>query len=153
MVTGGSYVPDLGQAGQEVPTVHKIYYADGSVAGSVSVYSHGSANGSVRAQLELRFADKSSIVDASGYGLEPPGYEARRPWVVVKMEPRQGVLDPMRFSVNIPGKAGISGDDAGFAETILTNQRGKREIVEALRAGCAYPHDCDCPVCRVVADR
>lgn len=152
MGTSSLLVLDLGQGG-DAETVSASFRNSGStVGGSVSIHSEWSPDGSVCAQLELRFEDLASLVTIAEVGLADEGYEAGRSWVLVKMEPRQSLSEPLRFSIHIPGKPANTGDDTRDTEAAIAIIRAARETIPTVRKGCVNTHGCDYPVCDVATD-
>lgn len=111
-------------------------YSDGTLAGDITVHSANQADGSVRAQLELRFEDFKCALTAPEVGLLPPGHSTGRTWVLVEVEPRQSYTDTLRFSIDIPGKAGRTGEDVGDAQTALAQLDGAYTTLAAMQTRC-----------------
>src|SRR5229473_201485 len=103
----------------------------GVVVGRIGIYAEGAQDGSVRAQLELRFADKPSAFYTSSAGVDTPGYAVGWPGVMVEVEPRQSVSGPLRFSINIPGETGVAGTDVRPGEASFAKLARAREAIQA----------------------
>jgi hypothetical protein len=126
---------------RETRTDHiTLRYPDGAVAGCIGFYEDRPSDGSIRAQLELRFEDNPSALVAPEVGLWATRHEARWQGIMVEMESRQSVTDPMRFSIDIPGQTRSASPDVWHKETPIAIVGRAREIVSALREGCSYPH-------------
>jgi hypothetical protein len=153
MVPSYSHFHNVGQESYYTEGNIEIYGPDGAVVGSIGLHSDWTPDGNVRAQLELRFEDKSSLVTLAEIGLEADGHEARRSWVLVEMEPRKSFTESLRFSINIPGAASDASDHTWDVETDIASGEQPRPSLCALPARCEYPHFCDGGICDVVAFR
>jgi hypothetical protein len=152
MGTSGGDVPVVVEDRNDITGYTNLRHSDGSVGGRVSLYAQREENGSIRAQLELRFEDQSSLVTIAELGLADEGHETGRSWVLVEMEPRQSLSEPLRFSIHIPGKPANTGDDTRDTEAAIAIIRAARETIPTVRKGCVNTHGCDYPVCDVATD-
>jgi len=130
-----------------------IRRSDGSMGGCLDFHQVRSADGSVRAQFELRFEDQSSLVTIAETGMDDARYEAGRSWVLVEMEPRKSFSEPVRFSIHIPGPAINPSVNIGDVKTAAAEVRATREAVQKVRSRCGNSHGCYYPVCDMDADR
>src|SRR6266568_7276840 len=140
MGASGSNFYRVDETGEPHSEYFEIRNANDVVVGRIGFHAQGQADGSIRAQLELRFADKPGAYLAPGPGIPAQGYALGRSGVLVEMEPRQSQFDPMRFSIDIPGETGDTGADVRSSETPLATINRAREALSTLRAGCQYPH-------------
>lgn len=127
------------ETGDDSKIVISISDPNGAVVGSIRLYAAWQADGSIRAQLELRFADKPSAFCAPALGLGSTGYAPGRPGIMVKMEPRQSEFDPMRLSIDIPRQARDSSANVRDDKALLAIIEGAREAIQALRTRCEDP--------------
>src|SRR5216684_5765187 len=140
MGASGSNVHGMDETGPDYHQYHEIRDTSGAVVGGIDLYETRAADGAVRAQLELRFEDKSSAIMSAGHWLEPQRYADRWTGIVVEVEPRQSLTDPVRFGIYIPGQAGATGNNVRDAETTATAIGRTREAIQALREGCGDPN-------------
>lgn len=152
MGTGSLRIRHMGQERYDRYCAMEILDASGHVAGNIRVYSDWQADGSVCTQLELRFEDQPSLVTASEFGLADERHEAGRAWVLVEMAPRRSFTEPVRLSINIPGKTRANRQPAWDAEIAATEVRASRAAISAVRAGCGSPYGCHYPVCDLAED-
>jgi len=153
MGSGSSYFHDLGPY-WETDEIHiSIPDSDGVVVGSISIYKGETSDGSVRAQFELRFADKPSSVYYNGIGVDTARYASRREGVMVTLEPREGDTAPMRFSIYIPGEHSEAGVGVGNEEASTSAVLASRAAISQVRAGCRNTYGCDYPVCDLAENR
>lgn len=120
-----------------------------AMVGSLRFHQDWAEDGSICAQLELRFEDLPSLVTIAEVGLEPQRHASRRTWVLVEVEQRQSFTEPLRFRINIPGKPGTTGPATGDAEAAAATIGPAREAISAVRKGCGNSSDCHYPVCDV----
>lgn len=153
MESGRMYVHSLDENGEYQSTDIAIRYSNGTVGGNIRVHASWSEDGSICAQLELRFEDKSCLVNAPEVRMDDAGYETGRSWVLVEMEPRQSFTEPLRFSINIPASAGKAGSDAGDTETAAATVKSAREAIQAVRTRCGDTLRCYYPLCDVATYR
>lgn len=153
MGSGGMHVLELDQGRSFDSADIAVRNSAGSVGSRILLHTTWQEDGSVRAQLELRFENQSMFVSAPEIGLADDGHQTGRSWVLVEMEPRQSFTEPMRFSINIPASAGEAGSDAGDTETAVAAVRSAREAIRAVRARCGYTERCDYPVCGLATYR
>lgn len=130
-----------------------IRRSDGSMGGCLDFHQVRSADGSVRAQFELRFEDQSSLVTIAETGLDDARYAAGRSWVLVEMEPRKSFSEPLRFSINIPGPARDTGIDPRIVQEVTSAVKQQRNAVSTVRSRCCHTHGCYYPVCDMDEDR
>src|ERR1700722_6446313 len=149
----GCSIHNVVEIGEDGSVVFQIRNADGTMGGSLRLYEGWKADGSVCAQFELRFEDQSSLVTIAELGLADEGHEAGRSWVLVKMEPRKSFSEPLRFSIDIPGKPASTGNDTGHSETTVADIIIARQAIQTVRAGCGNPNGCDYPLCDLAQDR
>jgi len=147
MESGGSDILGVEQVGADNSRDITLRHSDGSLAGSILIHADRAEDSTVRAQLELRFADKSMLVHASEIGLDDARREARRTWILVKMDSRKSFSDPMRLSIDIPGKATGASYSTREIEAATARFEAAREAISSLRSRCKYPVRCNYPVC------
>jgi hypothetical protein len=153
MGTSSSSILGIFESGKAGDIRAAIRYPDGTVGGSLEFHADWTEDGSVCAQLELRFEDQSSLVTIAEVGLADEGHEARRSWVLVEMEPRQSFAEPLRFRFHIPGKPRPTRKDVGNGEDETARSLSEREIVPEMRARCKYTYGCGYPVCVMASVR
>src|SRR5260370_31133799 len=153
MVIGGMRIRGMGQRGKDSGAESEIRNARGIVVSRFSIHTSWTPDGGVRAQLELRFEDKPSAFFPTETGLGSQGYAHRRSWVVVEMEPREGVASPMRFSVNIPGETGAPSHGVRPSKAAVAAVLRSRDAIQAVRGGCGHTDGCDYPVCDLATVR
>ena len=142
MESGRMYVHSLDENGEYQSTDIAIRYSDGTVGGNIRVHASWSEDGSICAQLELRFENQSMLVNAPEVRMDDAGYETGRSWVLVEMEPRQSFTEPLRFRVNIPGLPRSPSVNIGDVKTATTEIESARKAVSAVRSRCGYSHGC-----------
>jgi hypothetical protein len=147
MGTSGSNILDVYESGEAGIIRSAIRLSDGTLGGSLVFHADRQEDGAVRAQLELRFEDLPSLVTIAEVGLGDERYEAGRSWVLVEMEPRQSLSEPLRFSIHIPGKPGSAGENTRNVEAATPIVNAAREAISAVRKGCGDPHGCYYPLC------
>jgi hypothetical protein len=139
MESSGWHILDVAKERPSGDVNVKILYPDGTLAGSIGIYPSEQADGSVRAQLELRFEDLASAFVSSEVGMDTSRHATGRTWVLVEMEPRQSFTDPLRFSIHIPGNPGPTGEDVRNAKDALAAIVAAREAIQKVREGCRDP--------------
>jgi hypothetical protein len=152
MGSGGMHVLELDQGRDFDSADIAVRNSDGSMGSRILLHATWQEDGSLRAQLELRFENQSMLVSAPEIGLADDGHQAGRSWVLVEMEQRQGFTEPMRFSINIPAPAGKAGADAGDTETAAAAVKSAREAIQAVRARCGDTKRCHYPLCDVATN-
>jgi hypothetical protein len=152
MGTSSNNVSDVFKVWSTYDSDYAIRYPDGSVAGYIVVHEDRQEDGSICAQLELRFEDQSSLVTIAEVGLADERHEAGRSWVLVEMEPRESYTEPLRFRINIPGKPRPTGQDTGNIEAAIATVDAARKATRTVREGCRNSYGCAYPVCRLVED-
>lgn len=151
MESGRMYVHSLDENGEYQSTDIAIRYSGGTVGGNIRVHASWSEDGSICAQLELRFENQSMLVNAPEVRMDDAGYETGRSWVLVEMEPRQSFTEPLRFRVNIPGLPRSPSVNIGDVKTATTEIESARKAVSAVRSRCGHSHGCRYPVCELAA--
>jgi hypothetical protein len=149
MGVGGLYLPFVDKEWQSDILHCQIRYPDGTLGGSVDIHESRAEDGSICAQLELRFEDKSSLVTIAEVGLEPQRHAPGRSWVLVEMEQRESFAEPLRFRIHIPGKPPAASVDPWDDEMSAAAVKSAREAISAVRKGCGNSSDCHYPVCDV----
>lgn len=147
MESGRMYVHSLDENGEYQSTDIAIRYSGGTVGGNIRVHASWSEDGSICAQLELRFENQSMLVNAPEVRMDDAGYETGRSWVLVEMEPRQSFTEPLRFRVNIPGLPRSPSVNIGDVKTATAAVLTARAAIQEVRRGCKYTNGCDYPVC------
>jgi hypothetical protein len=130
-----------------------LRYPDGAVAGCIGFYEARQTDGSIRAQLELRFENNPSAFRAPELRLDAERYAPRWSGVMVEMEPRQSESDSLRFRIDIPSQTRSASPDVRPEETTLAEFITAGTIVSEVRKGCGYPNcrpDC---LCEMAKDR
>lgn len=151
MVPSGSHFHNVGQEGYYTEGNIEIFHSDGTVGGRLHLHSDWQEDGAIRAQLELRFEDKSSLVTIAEAGLADEGYAPGRSWVLVEMVPRKSFTEPLRFSIDIPGPTPSASGNAGDAEAASAAVRQARDAISAVRKRCGNSDNCNYPVCQFIA--
>lgn len=113
----------------------QIRDSNGIVAGYFRLLQTRQADGSLRAQFELRPEGNGRIAATNHVGMDVAGYEDRRPGFMVEMEQSDGEPCAVRFSVDIPGKTSAVGEYARHVEAWAARFDAKRETVPAMRTG------------------
>ena len=147
MGTGGDRISYVESEGQLRDVTVTLQYSNGDVAGYLGLHETKQEDGSLRAQLELRFENQSSALTAPEVGMDTSRYSPGRTWVLVEMAPRQSFTEPMRFSIHIPRKAPDPRRNIGDIETATAELERSREAMAAVRARCGYPGNCHYPIC------
>jgi hypothetical protein len=132
-------VPRMDKTSDRQTINHPIRNSDGSMVGRIRLHEGWPQDGSVRAQLELRFEDFVCALTAPEVGLDASGYSPGRTWVLVEVEPRQGYTDTLRFSIHIPGKPGHTREDILNAQAAIAAIDRAREAIRTVREGCTNP--------------
>jgi hypothetical protein len=143
MEPSGSAIPGVESSGKLDGDSRDFRYADGTLAGDITVHSTNETDGSIRAQLELRFENLTCAIIAPEIGVSTPGHSTGRTWVLVEVEPRQSYTDTLRFSIDIPGKPGPTSEDLRLAETATSTIDRASKAIAALRQGRGNPSDRD----------
>src|SRR5271157_2219463 len=99
MGSGGSDIPRVDEIGGTKAIDHAIRNSAGALVGRLRLYESGTPDGAVCTQLELRLENQSDCFVSSQSWLDAQGYANRRKRVMVKMEPRQSLTDPVRLSI------------------------------------------------------
>src|SRR5271166_3703835 len=151
MGSGGSDIPRLDEIGRTKAIDHTIRNSDGALVGRLRLYENRTQDGAVCTQLELRLENQSDYFVYAESWLDAQGYANRWQRVVVKMEPRQSLTDPVRLSIYIPGETGAASTDVrdDKASPACIVREGK--AVCPLRTGCIYSDRCPSGVCYVAA--
>src|SRR5271166_4292151 len=151
MGSGGSYIPRVDEIGGTKAIDHTIRNSAGALVGRLRLYESGTQDGVVCTQLELRLENQSGYFVSARSWLDAQGYAHRWTGVVVKMEPRQSLTDPMRLGVYFPGETGAASTDVrdDKASPACIVREGK--AVCPLRTGCIYSDRCPSGVCYVAA--
>jgi hypothetical protein len=137
MEPSGSNVPGVESTGQSHGDAYDLRYADGALAGDITVHASNQADGSIRAQLELRFEDFECAITAPEVGVSTPGHSSGRTWVLVEVEPRQSYTNTLRLSIDIPMLIGRTSQDIGDAQAAIAQIDGSRQTIAAMQARCA----------------
>ena len=116
---------------------YDLRYSDGTLAGDITVHTSNETDGSIRAQLELRFADFECAITAPEVGVSTPGNSPGRTWVLVEVEPRQSYTNTLRFSIDIPMLVGRTSKDIGDAQTALAQLDQSRQTIAEMQERCA----------------
>lgn len=127
--------------------------SSGAVVLYIELDARQAKDGTIRAQLELRFEDKPSALVSHRAWLEGPGYEIGRKRVMVALEPRDSLSPPMRFSIYIPSQAGADSDGAWNAKVATSRYSSKGAAIREMRERCRHSGDCRYPVCILAEDR
>jgi len=144
-------ISPLDQNGGDCAQRTEIRNGNGTVVCDFSVHATEAQNGTVRAQFELRFADNKRIVIPADPGVEAYRYATRWAGVLVALESQFVQSDTLRFSVDIPGKASGTSDNARDEETPATLVQRAGSAILAVRARCRNTVYCHYPVCGMVA--
>src|SRR5271154_6115676 len=131
----------------------EIFHSTGPLVCRFDIHSTEQADGSLRAQFELRFENQSMLVIAPEVGLEPEGYPSGRTWVLVEMVQRQSLSEPLRFSIHIPSPASDAGIDPRIVQEVTSAVKQQGNAVSTVRSRCCHTHGCYYPVCDMDEDR
>lgn len=134
MGTSSSDVSGVESSGTTVSDAYDIRYSDGAMAGDLTIHTTDQADGSIRAQLELRFEDFTCAIVAPELGISTPGHSPGRTWVLVEVEPRESYTDTLRLSIDIPGKPSPTSDDIGDAQNAIAQIDQSISALAAMQA-------------------
>ena len=125
----------------------QVHGPDGTMVLGIGVYATEEADGTIRAQLELRSADQSVPITTPGPWVGTTGYAVGRQRIVVEMDPESGDLAPLRFSIHIPRKTRSAGQNARPTEAEFAAVQSARKAMETVRERCRDTDDCHYPIC------
>jgi hypothetical protein len=135
MVIGMRELHYVDKNGESAGARVEIRYPGGSLAGSINVYTSETPDGSIRAQLELRFEDIPSTFIPSKSGLDFARHAFGRSGVVVAVDPPERFAPAMRFSIDIPCEASKASYRDWDGKTAIANIGRPRSAIQKVRSG------------------
>jgi hypothetical protein len=152
MVARGGVVYHVDKSGVSEPIDIEIRNAKDALAGSLRLHAAQKADGTIRAQFELRSSDFAGPNMPAGTRVYAERSEVGRPWIVVPVGALQGDTNTVRLCFDIPGQASDTRADIRASEAETTAVESARSAIYTVRGRCRYSGYCTYPVCAVATD-